>query len=115
MTIRTVRCFLADALKSLGYAPIEAADGRAGIAMLERARPDVLILDYAMPGMTGAEVAREARVRGYDLPIVFATGFAETAAIETVPGRNIPVLRKPFRVRDLQEVLDAALSDRVRS
>ena len=89
---------MSDALRSLGYSPVEAEDGNSGIAALERERPDVLILDYAMPGMTGAEVAREARVRGHDLPIVFSTGFAETAAIETVLGRNAPVLRKPFRI-----------------
>ena len=110
-----VRCFMADALTSLGYAPIEAADGEAGIAALERALPDLVIVDYAMPGMTGAEVARAARARRRDLPIVFATGFAETAAIETVLGRNTAVLKKPFRIRDLQDALDAALSDRVRS
>ena len=110
-----VRCFMSDALRSLGYSPVEAEDGNSGIAALERERPDVLILDYAMPGMTGAEVAREARVRGHDLPIVFSTGFAETAAIETVLGRNAPVLRKPFRIRELQEVLDTVLSGRFRS
>ena len=106
---------MSDALRSLGYSPVEAEDGNSGIAALERERPDVLILDYAMPGMTGAEVAREARIRGHDLPIVFSTGFAETAAIETVLGRNAPVLRKPFRIRDLQEVLDTVLSGRFRS
>ena len=100
-----VRRFLAASLESLGYGVLEAEDGYAGLAALARSSPDVMIIDYAMPGMTGAEVAREARIKFPGLPIIFASGYSETAAIEKVLDANTGVLRKPFAVSELQEAL----------
>ncbi|MEJ7686915.1 MAG: ATP-binding protein [Variovorax sp.] len=104
-----VRRFLADSLDALGYRALEAEDGPAGIAALDRFGPDAMIVDFAMPGMTGAEVAREAHARRPALPIIFASGFSETAAIEEVAGKNTPILRKPFRVDELHAALVDAL------
>jgi len=105
-----VRRFLVDSLESLGYRVQAAEDGPSALAALERERPDVMVVDFAMPGMTGAEVARLARERLPDLPIVFASGYSDTAAIERVLGAGTAVLRKPFRVADLQEAVADALA-----
>jgi CheY-like chemotaxis protein len=88
----------------------EAAHGQAGIDALERAVPDLMIVDYAMPGMTGAEVAAQALRRRPDLPIVFATGYAETAALAGELA-CLPVLRKPFQMAELAKVVAAALTE----
>jgi CheY-like chemotaxis protein len=104
-----VRRFLIDSLEGLGYRVEEADDGRAGLAALERLVPDIMVVDFAMPGMNGAEVARAVRARRPDLPIVFASGYADTAAIKGVNGREVTVLRKPFRVDELEAVLAEAL------
>jgi CheY-like chemotaxis protein len=105
-----IRRVLADSLDALGYRVVEAADGPAGLAALEAQAPDLMMVDFAMPGMNGAEVARAARQRRPDLPIVFASGYADTAAIESVAGKDAPVLRKPFRIRDLQAVVAQMLA-----
>jgi len=103
-----VRQFLADSLESFGYAVLQAVDGKAGLAMLETARPDAMIVDYAMPGMTGAEVAKLAKSRMPDLPILFASGYAETSALSTLTDTAL-VLRKPFRVSELHIAIRRAL------
>ena len=103
-----VRQFLADSLESFGYAVLQAADGKAGLAMLDIARPDAMIVDYAMPGMTGAEVAKLAKSRMPDLPILFASGYAETSALSTLTDTAL-VLRKPFRVSELHIAIRRAL------
>jgi CheY-like chemotaxis protein len=80
------------------------------LAALAAGSPDLMLVDFAMPGMNGAEVARAARERRPDLPIVFASGYADTAAIESVAGHNAPILRKPFRVDDLQAIVAETLN-----
>ncbi|AKJ31800.1 PAS domain-containing protein [Caldimonas brevitalea] len=96
-----VRSLLRDMLEALGYAVEQAADGPAGLQALERGRPDVLLVDFAMPGMNGAQVARAARERCPDLPIVFASGYADTDALHAAVGPNAQLLHKPFRMDEL--------------
>jgi CheY-like chemotaxis protein len=105
-----VRAFLADSLQSLGYSVIEAEDGEAGLKQLERHRPHLMLLDYAMPGMNGADVARAARKLRPDLPIVFVTGYAETDQLEAALGRDVPVLRKPFSLAQLSAAVEEQIA-----
>ena len=104
-----VRRFLADSLDTFGYAVLEADSGPAGLEVLARVTPDLVVIDYAMPGMTGADVARQARARHPSLPILFASGYAETRALEDVADEHIRILRKPFRIDDLQDAVAKAL------
>ena len=104
-----VRHFLGEALEALGFTVTEAEDGYAGLAELERSNPDLMILDFAMPGMNGAEVARRAQAHRPSIRIVFATGYADSEALEAVVSGSLPVLRKPFQIRELEQVLHAAL------
>jgi signal transduction histidine kinase len=104
-----VRRFMVESLDSLGYGVTEAEHGQAGLDLLEKAAPDIMILDFAMPGMNGAAVANEALRRHPGLPILFATGFADTDAIGG-PLRNLPLLRKPFRIAELAIAVAGALA-----
>jgi CheY-like chemotaxis protein len=104
-----VREFLADALVSLGHRVETLARAEAALAALARGAPDLILVDFAMPGMNGAELAREVRVRFPDLPIVFVTGFAETDQLEGALGPGAPVLRKPFGIDELSAMVAAHL------
>ena len=53
-----IRLLLSATLSRAGYEAMCAEDGEAGLAMLEARTPAVILLDYAMPGRTGPEVAR---------------------------------------------------------
>jgi CheY-like chemotaxis protein len=108
-----MRRVLVASLDALGYWVAEAEDGPSALSLMDRVAPDLLLLDFAMPGMNGAEVARLARDRRPELPIVFASGYADTAAIEAAAGPEPRVLRKPFRMEEMQAVLTDALRGRV--
>lgn len=96
-----VRSFLADALDELGHDVTACDCGEAALAEVDRGAPDLLLLDFAMPGMNGAEVARAVRARRPGLPIVFVTGYAETEQLQAAVGGDVRVLRKPFSVDEL--------------
>ena len=99
-----VRGYVVECLATLGYRPAAAADGAEALAYLDTSETDAMIVDYAMPGMTGAELAAIATARRPGLPIIFATGYADTMALQEAL-KNAPVLRKPFRMGQLATVV----------
>jgi PAS domain S-box-containing protein len=107
---KDVRDFLSSALGSMGYSTAEADCGEAGLRQIEESRPDLVLLDYAMPGMHGADVARIARQRDPSLPIVFVTGYAVSDQLEAALGPDVPVLRKPFTVAQLAALAEEQLA-----
>jgi CheY-like chemotaxis protein len=105
-----VRRFLVDCLETLGYQVREAENGKSGLSLLERERPDLLIVDFAMAGMNGMDVVKEAHRREPDLPVILATGYAEIDTGDDAAG-NISILRKPFKISDLKDALALAMEN----
>ncbi len=98
----SIRRMLRRTLEAEGYRVVEAADGGAALASLERTQPDLLILDVAMPGVGGLAVARRARERGVLVPILFLT--ARDAVSDRVAGLDAGAddyLVKPFATEEL--------------
>ncbi|TAJ72535.1 MAG: response regulator [Phenylobacterium sp.] len=98
-----VRQILCDGLYSEGFAVRSASNGASGLAMVDADPPDAVVLDYAMPGMTGAEVAHRMRARHPHLPIVFCSGYADSLALDQIP--DAVVLRKPVTIDDLSRTV----------
>jgi PAS domain S-box-containing protein len=104
-----VRHVTSSMLEGLGHVPIEAGSGGAALEVLAGKRKiDVALIDFAMPGMSGLELAREARMRLPALPIVFITGFADSTVLAGI--RHEHILRKPFLEHDLDRKIRAALA-----
>jgi CheY-like chemotaxis protein len=104
-----VRDFIAEVLVSLGHRVEILADGEAALAALVENPPDLMLIDFAMPGMNGAELASAVRERHASMPIVFVTGFAESDQLESALGPDVPVLRKPFGIEQLSATVAANL------
>jgi len=100
----TVRMLVTEVLEDLGYKAIEAADGAAGLHVLQSdARIDLLVTDVGLPGgMNGRQLADAARVARSGLKVLFITGYAENAVLSQEhldPGMH--VLIKPFAMEAL--------------
>jgi CheY-like chemotaxis protein len=93
-----VRAFLVDALEDLGHEASAYENGEAALARIRDDCPDLVLLDFAMPGMNGAELARRARAVCPDLPIVIVTGYAESGQLEAALGPDVQLLHKPFTI-----------------
>jgi signal transduction histidine kinase/CheY-like chemotaxis protein len=104
-----VRALLCDALEVLGYAPVAFADGPSALTAIDSVQPRLVLLDFAMPGMNGAEVAQRIRARFPDLAIIFASGYADRDALDAVIGNATDILRKPFTTAELANIIAGRL------
>lgn len=96
-------------LQEMGYAVIEAGSGNAALEQVATHDVDLLLVDYAMPGMNGAEVSRRAAEIRNGLPVLFITGYADLKALHDVGESRI--VRKPFRHDELEQKIRAILGD----
>ena len=111
----TVRMLIVDALGELGYSCLEAADGPAGLRLLEGAeRIDLLITDVGLPGgLNGRQVADAARAARPELKVLFVTGYAENAVLNHGHiEHGMEVLTKPFAVDDLTARVERIMRER---
>ena len=95
-------------LRRLGHRVDEAESGMAGLALLRQTPVDLVLTDLRMPGLTGWEVARQAKTLHPGIPVVLVTASAHTIARDQ-PERQFvdAVLAKPCGVAELQAVLGA--------
>ena len=98
-----VREMIGDVLRRQGYRVRQAHNGEQALALLDDTT-DLLLTDFAMPELNGAQLARAARERYPRLPVVFLTGYAE------LDGQELPgslVIQKPVH----EQVLALALAE----
>jgi CheY-like chemotaxis protein len=107
---RLVRRLMSDGLKSLQYQVTTAENGEQALAAMEGTRFDLLLVDFAMPGMNGADVARAAQNRQPGLKVLMVSGYADSAAVEAALG-NARLLRKPFDLAELGAAVAETLAD----
>ncbi|MBR0733220.1 response regulator [Bradyrhizobium japonicum] len=103
-----VRQVTADMLYELDYDVVEVGSAGAAFDILESQKIDLLLLDFAMPGMSGAEVAQRVLRRYPKLPIVFVTGYADRAQLASIS--TAQTIGKPFEVGELAETLARVLN-----
>lgn len=103
-----VREIMAGVLSDLGYHVEEASSGEAALEIVKHHWPDLMVLDFGMPGWNGAEVAATARQTNGDLRILFVSGYSDTAAIEKAIGKAA-LLHKPFRPAEFAAAVRLAL------
>jgi CheY-like chemotaxis protein len=108
---RLVRRLMTDGLRSLQYQVTAVENGEEALATLDGGeRFDLLLVDFAMPGMNGAEVASAAQSRQPDINVLMVSGYADSAAVESALG-SARLLRKPFDIAELGAAVAETLGD----
>lgn len=84
-------------LSDLGYAVVRAETGAAALTQIDKIAPDLVLLDYLMPGMNGIEVLQTIRKTQNDLPIVMITAYGTIdLAVEAIKAGADDFITKPF-------------------
>lgn len=112
----SVRCALADLLKSVGLEAQMFASAEEYMARPRSERPGCLVLDIRMPGMSGMEFQREALRSNETLPIIFITAHGDVqTSVRAMKAGAIEFLTKPFHEQDLLDAIQQGLAqDRAR-
>jgi signal transduction histidine kinase/ActR/RegA family two-component response regulator len=103
-----VREITASKLREYGYVVLEVGSGGAALDFLgEQSNIDLVLLDFAMPGMNGMEVARQVHSRFPTIPVLFITGYVDQAVLADIGEARI--IKKPFVGDELATKVHAAL------
>ena len=106
----SVRESLPDLLREFGFEAQVFSSAEEFLASEIVAETNCLVLDVAMPGMTGPDLQRELKLREQSIPIVFITGQRDaTTRPHLIAEGAVDCLFKPFEPTDLLEALNAAL------
>lgn len=103
-----VRMLIVDVLEELEFSVLEADGSEQALEQLKDAdlHIDLMMTDVGLPGMDGRELATEARKLRPTLPILFASGYAETIDVPA----DMHVIGKPFSIDQLRDKVKAVLN-----
>jgi CheY-like chemotaxis protein len=109
---RLVRTMLGDVLTELGHAVVVARDGVEAVRLCDREPPDLLILDFLMPHLSGLDALRDIRKR-HGIPALLITAINEGSlrgvdGVDQVQG----LLEKPFTRKSVEAAIARAVATR---
>jgi CheY-like chemotaxis protein len=101
-----IRDLAAETLRDEGFTVSEAADGIQAFDMASTHRPDLVLTDVLMPGLSGPELYARLRLHGYRGPILMMSAY-----VTSIRSADAPVLRKPFALDTLVKLVNDALGN----
>jgi FixJ family two-component response regulator len=106
----SVREPLPDVLRGFGYESLAFGSAEEFLASGRIDEAQCLILDVAMPGMTGPQLKKELERRGYNIPIIFITALTDEKVLSRLAKEGaVACLSKPFSGQQLRAALAQAI------
>jgi DNA-binding NtrC family response regulator len=110
---KNICTLLSRLLRKEGLETMEAYEGNTAVKMIVSQKPDVVLVDFRMPGMNGMELLKRAKELDQDLPIVMITAYADLkGAVEAMRAGAHDYLAKPFGNLEVIRVVYRALEER---
>lgn len=109
---REIVAALTDVLMSKGYGVLSAHNGRQGLWLALERNPDLILLDWNLPQLSGYQVLQSLRERGSTAPVVLMTMYgSENVAVQAFRLGVRDYIPKPFRVPDTLNAIEQALTE----
>src|SRR2546425_9294647 len=104
---------LREYISHAGFTVDTALNGRKALRLIQDARPDVILLDIKMPGMSGVEVLQRIRVMDPTIPVIMVTSVIDRGLAQaTLKAGAFDLVMKPIDFAYLDRVIDTALHTR---
>lgn len=111
-----VRSLASGILRKKGYEVFLAKTGEEGISLVKDRRPELVITDFQMPGLSGIEVVEAIRQVDPQIPVIVLTAYGDTAlTIESIQAGAFDFIEKPINPRELLETVKSGLDTVVAS
>lgn len=105
-----VRYSLEKSLRRDSLRVLSAATGKEGLAMIQRERPDVVLMDVRLPDMSGLDAFDQVKQFDARLPVIIITAFASTdTAIDAMKRGAFDYMLKPLDIHELRRLVDKAV------
>ena len=100
-------------VEGIGCKGQSATDGHAGLEIVSRNRPDLILLDLAMPVMNGPQFLEELRKTHPDLPVVIVTAYPDSELmVEAMKHGPLMLLSKPFEAAQVEKAVNMVVGAR---
>jgi len=101
-----IRTLLSNSLSKAGYEVVTAADGESGLLKAETEKPDIVITDFQMPGISGLDVITELKKVNPGLPVILLTAHGDVAlTIKSIQLGAYDFIEKPIQMQEVLEVI----------
>lgn len=105
-----IRSLITEALQEESYQVCSAGGGIEALALLQKVKPDLIILDMKLPGMSGLEINKEVALLDPNIPVVLMTAYGDLNKINNLKEHGIKYfLPKPFDIADLNKLVSSIL------
>jgi DNA-binding NtrC family response regulator len=112
---RDISQMLSALMQKRGFASLVAHDGETALQMVPVEKPDILLVDFKMPGINGMEVLKRVKEMDPQVPVVLITAYAEIpASVAAMRAGAFDYLAKPFDHSEVIQVVRVALAERER-
>jgi len=101
-----IRTLLSNSLGKAGYEVLTAADGESGLEIINKDKPDLVVTDYQMPGMSGIDLITEVLKKQPGLPVILLTAHGDVAlTIRSIQVGAYDFIEKPIQMQELLEAI----------
>lgn len=107
-----IRRLLYEVFKLERYEVIPAANGREAIDLVQKVKPDIMLLDMKMPGLDGLATLRELRRLGLQVCVILMTAYGELEIVKEAISLGARMhITKPFDVNELKELVGRLVAE----
>jgi response regulator NasT len=107
---RLVLTGLANGLEALGYVASKASSGEQALEILDTVKPDLVVMDACLPGISGIETAKQILQR-LDIPVIFLSAYDDPQIVrDAIMLGGMNYLVKPITVNQLVPAIESALA-----